>query len=299
MFIDTTSAKIEVLLSATVTTNNLQFYASYSDLTASSYTPGVNATTVSSTTPVTVVGSPGSSTQRVVHDISIYNADTVDQTVTFRYNDGSTTYKLIVCKLKVGETLEYRYSNGWKVNDKYGSLKKGNAPISFPAQPIKHTQVFTGSLGVSRTPVGNNPLAQYVGRADYAFTTVDIRYQVTTAAVGVTWAELAVGVGPQVIQGNLSLLIRGYTDVSGVWNSLGNKTTTVSLSNINPGDDLYVVFGMVVATTAPAFRATAGEQFSSGFHWVGSTRRPSTDSGFFYEYTIDGSNIPVVSCVFS
>lgn len=71
------------------------------------FVEGVNTGTSNSTTNVTVVAAPGASETRVIKSISVYNADTVQATVTLKYYDG--TNERIMCKipLETGETLLY------------------------------------------------------------------------------------------------------------------------------------------------------------------------------------------------
>lgn len=47
-------------------------------------TPGGNEFTLTGTTPVTVVAAPGASTQRIVTDIEVFNADSVSHTFIFK-----------------------------------------------------------------------------------------------------------------------------------------------------------------------------------------------------------------------
>lgn len=72
-----------------------------------SFTEGSNNGTTNDTTLVTVVASPGASTKRLVKDITVYNNDTVEATVTLRYYNG--TNRKILCKvaLQTGEQLYY------------------------------------------------------------------------------------------------------------------------------------------------------------------------------------------------
>lgn len=290
MFLTTTSAKLEILLGATVTTNNIVFVADYIDITSSSFAPGVNAGSVSSSTPVTLLDSPSASTQRQVQDFIVYNADTVDTNIVVRYNDGTNTFNIFDGTLHTQETLQYIYDLGPVSNDRYAARKEGNSPVVFPEQPLHVPEYTVNYNSVNKSLTNNTLSATWVGKATKAYTTCDVAYQVNTAGVGITWAEIAIGTGPQTIQHNAHITVRGSTDVSAVVNSLGIKKTTVSLSNINPGDDLYVVYGALVVTTTPVFAAQAAELLSSGFNYTVSTlHRPSTDVNRVVEYAINTS----------
>ena len=95
------------------------------------------------------------------------------------------------------------------------------------------------------------------------------------------------------------MTIRGYADVSGVINSLGIKKTTVTFSGVQPGHELWLVFGAAVTGTGPVLVGQAAEGMVAGFQLRNFNRRPSTDVGKPYEYTIDGAITPWCSAVFS
>jgi hypothetical protein len=118
-----TTDKIQVKLSGTVTANQLQCFTSYRDTTTTSITPGRNVIVTNNITAVDIVGSPGSSTQRNVEYLSVYNADITTATVTFLFNDNGTAYELNVATLLPGEKVEYQAGAGFKVLDVFGASK--------------------------------------------------------------------------------------------------------------------------------------------------------------------------------
>lgn len=142
-----TTDKIQVKLSGTVTTNQLQCFSSYRDTTTTSITPKRNVIITNNTTAVDIVGSPGSSTRRSVEYLSVYNADTASTTVTFLFNDNSTTYELNVATLLPGEKVEYHAGLGFKVLDVFGASK-----TSIVYQPVPlNTGFSTVILGTDYT----------------------------------------------------------------------------------------------------------------------------------------------------
>lgn len=305
MFVTSTSAKIEILLGAAVTANNVVFVADWIDNTAGSFAPGVTADTVAGTTAVTAIGSPGASTQRLVKSITIYNADTANAAVTVRYYDGSTNYKIVTVTLHTTETLQYIYDAGWFVTDKFGARKQNNSSLCFPHNPL-HVAPYLINYAVAGSLMSNTPRAQYIGKAERAYTSVDFRYSVRTAGTSITWAEIGLGTGIQILSptgatnGTAHIYIRGYTDVAGVVNSLGMKTTTVTLSGVQPGDDLYFVSAAVVTGTAPQLDGYGGETLSSGYAYISATnRRPSTDVNRSVEYGMQTSTNANVVALFS
>ena len=100
-----TTDSITVNLDGTVTTNQLPCIASWRDITTTAYTPGRTVLNTNNASKVTVVGSPASSTQRVIDFINIQNADTVTRIVTVAYDLNGTFYTLYNVTLAAGESV--------------------------------------------------------------------------------------------------------------------------------------------------------------------------------------------------
>jgi hypothetical protein len=142
--LSTTSDKIQVVLNNAVTTNQLKCFASYTDTTTSSITPGRNALTTNGITAVNLVASPGSSTQRLISYLSVYNTDTTSAIVTVNLNTASTTYTLFTTILGVGERFEYQQGEGFKVFASNGTVKTTpNAIGPVESTIINHTMLAT------------------------------------------------------------------------------------------------------------------------------------------------------------
>jgi hypothetical protein len=118
-----TSDKIQVALTGAVTTNQFMCFAAYRDTTSSTISPLRNVTLTNGVSQVDLVGSPSASTYRVIEYLSVYNADTVVNEVTVRFYDGATGYRLIVCRLAIGEKLEYQEGIGFRVLSNGYSVK--------------------------------------------------------------------------------------------------------------------------------------------------------------------------------
>ena len=123
IILSTTTDKIQVVLGGNITTNQLQCYASYNDTTTTGITPGRNVVTTNNTTAVDLVGSPSSSTQRIVGYLSVYNKDTVNSTVTINQYISSTSYPIYKTTLLPGEKLEYQQGEGFRTIGVDGSLR--------------------------------------------------------------------------------------------------------------------------------------------------------------------------------
>ena len=122
-----TTDKIQVVLGPSVTTNQLSCYASYKDVTTSSISPLRNTVSTNNTTQVDLVASPGSSTQRILDFLSIFNTDTTAKTVTISLYNGTTNFTLFKANILVGESIIYQEGDGFSVNTTTGGRKVTNS----------------------------------------------------------------------------------------------------------------------------------------------------------------------------
>lgn len=114
MLLATTSAKIEFVLGENHSTNQIPGFAAWFD---SASTPAASSAGANSndTTQVTLVAPPGASTIRQINEMTICNTDTINHTVTVRFNDGTNTFILQKVTLPVGYTLVYSKQFGWNI----------------------------------------------------------------------------------------------------------------------------------------------------------------------------------------
>lgn len=155
MIILTSSDKLQVKLSATVATNQLECYASYRDTTTTTIVAGKKVATTNDTTDVDLLGSPSASTQRVVDYVSVYNTDTASATVTIQIDVSSTDYQLAVITLLPGEKLEYQEGVGFRSLDINGAIKTGNELGSSNLNGISY-------VIISNDVVNNNAVANTI-----------------------------------------------------------------------------------------------------------------------------------------
>lgn len=118
-----TTDKIQVVLSGSITTNQLQCVSSWRDITIDTFTPGRTVINTNNTTDVDIVDSPAASTQRVIDFLSIYNKDTINQIVTVKFDANGTEYILIKILLLVGEQLQYTDKGGFQIIAANGGIK--------------------------------------------------------------------------------------------------------------------------------------------------------------------------------
>ena len=84
MILDATTRKLQILLGAAVTANQLPVAVDYVDFTSTTTTPALQLSTTNGATAVDILSAPAASTQRKVNFISIANKDTDFVNVTVR-----------------------------------------------------------------------------------------------------------------------------------------------------------------------------------------------------------------------
>ena len=145
-----TTDNLQAVLGGAVTTNQLRCVSSWRDVTTTAYTPGRTVTNTNNTTDVNIVPAPAASTQRVVDFVSVYNYDTVNATVTIKFDDNGTEYIIFKATLVTGGRLEYTSEGGWQVyndtnittlNDAHSGYSD-YAAISNPSAPAADTLRF-------------------------------------------------------------------------------------------------------------------------------------------------------------
>lgn len=226
---------------------------SYVDVTSTTGTPAANTTATNGAIPVTFVTAAGGSTFRVVESFSVFNADTATRTVTITFNDGATSRILCKVPLEVGATLSYLRGVGLRIVTQQGQLKIGQQ------QRHRSLVVFPVDFDISSTSgtisiATDNTYIVYLGRATSEYTSANLRYRVTTAAVTISWAEVAIYRGEHRLRADDRMDLLGYTDVSAVVNSTGLKTTSVAISGCSVGAHLWAAIGNK-ATTVMVLRS--------------------------------------------
>lgn len=121
--LDSTTRKLQAVLTVAVATSQLPITACFSDQTSTTYLGGNFLINTNDTTTVDVVSAPAINTIRDVDYISVYNGDTQANTITFLYDADGTDYTIISVTLSIGDKLEYTHGSGWKTTDSLGKIK--------------------------------------------------------------------------------------------------------------------------------------------------------------------------------
>lgn len=219
-----TTDKIQIELSAAVTTNNVNCYTVYRDTTTSSISPIGFYTSSNGSSAIDIVGSPASSTQRLVEYISIHNDDTQPINAFVKYNDNGTSYTLYNVILQPSGRLEYSDKSGFKVLSNVGSTKNNYTQLYVPTNTSQSISVLDRDITFSPTTAGtyaNPELATFgfpVTDGLYAFNLVAF-YDVSSTTNGARFNLLADG-------GDLT----GYY----YWQGLTTSTFTTSYAISTP-----------------------------------------------------------------
>lgn len=152
-----TTDRLQVKLDGAVTANQLQCMSSWRDVTTTTYVPGRTLVLTNNTTDVNLVDSPAPSTQRVIDFVSIFNADTVNATVTIKLDANGTDYILWQGTLTAGESVQYTDDSGFVSTDTFGRLKTSSfANSGIPVVNTLNTVVLSGDV------VNNNSVANTI-----------------------------------------------------------------------------------------------------------------------------------------
>ncbi len=110
IILDATTKTLEVKLAGAVTTNQLDVTCHAVDtLNADqSVSATVNKNTpTNGGTAITAMAAPAANHTRIVKSLTVYNKDTVQQTVTVQINDNGTLFIQVSIPLDPKDTLQY------------------------------------------------------------------------------------------------------------------------------------------------------------------------------------------------
>lgn len=152
LILSNTTDSIEVVLGGTVTTTQLLCVSSFRDITTSAYTPNRTVIATNNATPISAVAAPAASTQRVIDLVSVFNTDTVAQTVTIKYNANGTKYTLWSASLDTGESVQFVEGSGWTKLMATGIAQVSPSPAA--AGTLTGTVLATNVVTSSLTSLG-------------------------------------------------------------------------------------------------------------------------------------------------
>lgn len=136
-------------------------------------------------------------------------------------------------------------------------------------------QYITGAAAVTSLALGVY-WGIYLGRAVKVNPTVTVVQKVTTGYAAGSGAHIGVAVGASSAGSAPTLTSVGTTDVSGTYNTTGIKTTAITTSGVNIGDELWFTSGCPGPTgTAFQVRGALADELQSGL----TVQETGTDIG--------------------
>lgn len=291
MLLTATTDKIEVVLGANVTTNQLHLISSYNDTSSTSVTPTKTVTVTNNTTAVDLVPAPSSGRQRTLRWASIFNSDSIEANVTVRTNFNGTTRIVFRTNLKVNEYIQYTYKTGWKVFTQDGALKTSTNYLQTGDNlALAHGLNLTNggqSIGTTGTAY-----CTYMGKATSNHKVMFVQIRLTSFPSTVTWAEVAVYKGRFTLGTATTFTRLGFADVGSTWTGSNTaKWIVIPLTNCQPGDDLWFVVGNVAVGSMAIRSLSIPDNIGAGFLQTSGSCRPSLNSTF--TGTIDSSTTPL------
>lgn len=276
MQVSNTTDKIELVLGANVTTNQLHINASYNQVSATGVTPVKTSITSSNTTAVSIVPSPSSGNQHQLRYCNIFNADSAQATVTIRTNYNSTTRNVISVTLQVNEYLQYTHRTGWKVFDINGSVKVVNGSMFINNNIIPEFSQTANTNSSTLQIASGTSYCYYMGKATNSYKNILATVNVTVAAATITWSEVAIYKGVPSLGTAATLTRCGVVDTSGIFAAgTGTRGVFIPVSSINAGDDLWFVIGNQATTPVTVRANSIADDIGAGFV-MSVASRPST-----------------------
>ena len=181
LVLNTVNQSIQIVLAGAKTTTNPSYVSTYADNDGTLFTEGEKNGALNGTSPVTVVGSPGASTRRIIKEIVVFNEDSVPITLTVSLLDTGTTRNLVRKILVAGDY--------WKWTERVVGEKGDKGDIGL--EPT----IAVGA--VSAVAYGVPPTVTNVGTPVAAI----FDFQLETGPTGLTGATGANGIGAPVDAG--------------------------------------------------------------------------------------------------
>jgi len=255
-------------------------------------TPASTQAKYTTAATATLLSAPGANVSYVVTGMVVTNLhSTAPNTITIKKDVSGTEYTWNRITLQAGESAEFVHGEGWTFYNSNGVEKIAAVGNHRHSSVLMAPFFASANLTSTKTITSLSTFAVYLGKAPRSLSTVQARYRVTTAAATITWAEIAIATGPVSVGANPTLTVVGFADVSGIINSTGQKTNSISVSagqSIDEGDDVWFLIGNS-ATTAGRVRAQSiADDIQVGVQASLATR-PSLNVGTGQAYTIEGA----------
>ena len=285
--LDNTSKTTQIVLGEVIATAQPQYTASYEDINVAggTFVAGATNGVLNGTTPVTVVGSPGASTQRRIKEISVYNADSVAHTVIAQYYDGTHTEIMVKKSLSPGATLWYG-GGQWQI-------LFANVPV---ALLIANNLSDVNNVTTSRSNLYAAPFDAL------AYNGMQVNGSMEVSQINGTNAVTATGYVVDGVQmsfsGSMAMSTAQVTDAPPGYNNSLKATVTTAEASMSAGD--YAFFNIPIEgyrTVNLAFGVASAQPVSIGFYikanrtgtYSGSIRNSALNRAYPFSFPINSS----------
>jgi hypothetical protein len=255
--------KIQVVLGGAITANQLQCAAFWRDVTTTTYVPGRTLVNTNNTTDVDVVGSPGSSTQRIVDFLSVYNRDTVNATVTVKLDANGTEYILWKGILATGEMLQYNDKNGFTTTTIAGAIKQSqmwgtnNATVNAINTTVLATDVINNNA-VANTIAGVTGLSFPVVAGKMYWFEFNIFYTAQATTTGSRWSVSGPG-SPTALCYTSEYSLAATTTTRNANNLSYDLPAASNATSSSTGSNQAIIYGFII----PSANGTLIARFAS------------------------------------
>lgn len=142
--------KVQAVLTASKTTNDMSIVVDYIDGKGDSKSSGMQVLSTNGTTAVDIAFSPDSQTSREITGIVVYNKDTAEKILQISVAEGVNTFPLVKTTLQVGDSIGYTAATGWYVMDSGGNRKNSATSVT-NLTIVEAVEVDAGESGVAGT----------------------------------------------------------------------------------------------------------------------------------------------------
>lgn len=264
-----TTDKVQVVLNAAKAVNDMQCLCTWRDRTVSLSNPGRTIAMTNGITNVDIIPAPEADTQRVIDSISIYNSDTVNQTVTLKYNANGTIIILWKGVLGTGEKLEYNDKSGFFAYTSNGSIKQSQSIGS-----DNPTSNMMNGVVLSSDVTNNNAVANTLQNI------TGLAFNVTAGKT--YWFDVLI---PYTAQA---------TTTGSRWTINGPANTLLSYSSEYPLTATTQTVNYASTLQQPA-AANASSLAAGNLAWIGGIIKPSADGVVQVQFASEIANSAIIA----
>lgn len=199
LVLDATTKKITAKTTAAKTATQLSFTCHYADATVSAFTEKSSdgLLSASANTDVDIVEVPGASTQRVVREITIYNADTIAHTLTVSYDDNGTKHIIHTGTIGIGAI--------WHLSDVVSEASSAHVAASSAVHGLPANAFVLGNKGAA---------GEFVQRGSGTTGATETAFTIYYSANGAVTFAVAFATTPYVVLGHTGANLSVVSPVS-------------------------------------------------------------------------------------